>query len=197
MATPPDFTAGQVLTAAQMNAIGLWRITTCTATFTGGTAGTVSNGVINIGSGNTSIAVANAFSADFPHYRIILGGGTGPAATIGLSLGASTTGYYAAYVSSSFAAGTLTGQPGNNGSNWALAGASRTTGAFMNVELLSPFENVRTGFNIVGRSDVDTAGGMTYGAGYHNVVDIYTGFTVSVGGTGFVGGTIRVYGFRA
>jgi hypothetical protein len=33
MATPPDFTAGQVLTAAQMDLIGMWRINGGTATF--------------------------------------------------------------------------------------------------------------------------------------------------------------------
>lgn len=36
MATPPDFSVGQVLTAAQMNAVGLWEIETKTLTASAG-----------------------------------------------------------------------------------------------------------------------------------------------------------------
>ncbi len=72
MATPPDFTVGQVLTAAQMNSIGLFRVTTCTVSSVGGTAATVSNGVVTIGTGNTSVTVNNAFSSDYQSYRIFI-----------------------------------------------------------------------------------------------------------------------------
>ncbi len=53
MATPPDFSVGQVLTAAQMNAVGLWKITTDTFT--------------NV----ASRTLSNIFSSDFDHYHII------------------------------------------------------------------------------------------------------------------------------
>jgi hypothetical protein len=53
MATPPDFTAGQVLTAAQMNAVGLWEISSTTF------------------SAVSSHAVNGCFSADFDSYRVI------------------------------------------------------------------------------------------------------------------------------
>jgi hypothetical protein len=53
MATPPDFTTGQVLTAAQMNAIGLWEVTTLTIT--------------NATSGFTD----TAFTSDYKNYRIV------------------------------------------------------------------------------------------------------------------------------
>ena len=52
MATPPDFTAGSVLTAAQMNAIGLWRIKQVT-----------------LATGTTDIT--SCFSADYVAYRIV------------------------------------------------------------------------------------------------------------------------------
>ncbi len=45
----PVFAAGDVLGAADMNAVGLWRVTTCTVSSAGGTAATASNGVITIG----------------------------------------------------------------------------------------------------------------------------------------------------
>jgi len=55
MATPPTFTAGAVLTAAQMNAIGLWLVDA--ATFTT----------------QTSISLPNdTFTADFTNYRLML-----------------------------------------------------------------------------------------------------------------------------
>jgi hypothetical protein len=54
MATPPDFTAGAILTAAQMNQVGLWKITTATAT-----TGSV-------------LDVTGIFSSDFDAYKIVL-----------------------------------------------------------------------------------------------------------------------------
>lgn len=53
MATPPVFSAGSVLTAGQMNAIGLWRTA----------SQTVSSSV-------ASIHIANAFNEDFDCYHI-------------------------------------------------------------------------------------------------------------------------------
>lgn len=55
MATPPVFVAGAVLTAAQMNKIGMWQVagpTTFTAV--------------------SSVSLPNStFTADWPHYRIL------------------------------------------------------------------------------------------------------------------------------
>lgn len=47
MATPPDFTPGAVLTAAQMDLIGLWRI-----------------------NGGSSMSYDNVFTTDYRNYRI-------------------------------------------------------------------------------------------------------------------------------
>jgi hypothetical protein len=54
MATPPDFTAGQVLTAAQMNQVGLWLI--ASQTF----------------SAATSVAFNNVFSTDYEEYSLVV-----------------------------------------------------------------------------------------------------------------------------
>jgi hypothetical protein len=51
MASPPDFTTGQVLTASQMNAVGLWLTSTHTLT-------------------SASNTLDNIFSDDFDNYRI-------------------------------------------------------------------------------------------------------------------------------
>lgn len=52
MATPPTFTTGQVLTAAQMNSVGLWLVG----------SGTLSG---------TSTIASNCFSSDFTNYRLV------------------------------------------------------------------------------------------------------------------------------
>lgn len=57
MATPPDFTAGSALTAAQMNQAGLWRITS--GTFTGITTG-------------NPLDVNSVFSSDYTNYVLHL-----------------------------------------------------------------------------------------------------------------------------
>ena len=66
MATPPDFTAGQVLTAAQMNAVGLWKMTPTSAT--NGTIG--ANGDVTF-SAVASVNVNGCFTDDFNNYRIM------------------------------------------------------------------------------------------------------------------------------
>jgi hypothetical protein len=53
MATPPDFTSGAVLTAAQMNSVGLWKVA----------------------SGSLSTATTNfqgCFTSDYRDYRIVI-----------------------------------------------------------------------------------------------------------------------------
>jgi hypothetical protein len=53
MATPPDFTTGAVLTAAQMNAVGLWLV-----------------GSTSFGPTATSAELDNVFTSDFQTYEI-------------------------------------------------------------------------------------------------------------------------------
>jgi len=55
MATPPDFTAGQILTAAQMNAVGLWKIDSATLSLT-----------------TTPTNVTAVFSSEYKQYRLLL-----------------------------------------------------------------------------------------------------------------------------
>ena len=55
MAVPPVFVAGQVLTAAQMNAVGLWQVKAKTS-FTAA----------------TSVTVDNVFTSDYQDYLLLL-----------------------------------------------------------------------------------------------------------------------------
>ena len=177
MATPPDFTIGQVLTAAQMNGVGLWLVKTQT-----------------IGNGVSSVAVTDAFSTDYDTYKIIVSGGVGSTIqNLALQLGATTTGYYGGQMTVN-ASGVVAGAGMNNTASWTLAGISSTNSNYLNAELLNPFLTKPTTLSS-SRNDDRTAGSYGTTAGFVDNSTSYTGFTLIVGGT-MTGGTIRVYGYR-
>ena len=180
MATPPDFSSGAVLTAAQMNSVGLWLVKTQT-----------------IGSAVSSVTVSDAFSADYDHYRIIVQVNSiaagGPYMTF--QLGSTTTGYYwgaAAVVYSSGAANNITT---NNGTSWNRLGPGGTAGMTGVYDLLNPFITENT--IITGTyADPASAGSAGAGSGFLDNTTSYTAFTVGVTSSTMTGGTIQVYGYR-
>lgn len=192
----PSFTTGEVLTAADMNAVGLWRVTTCTVTSAGGTAATASNGVITVGTGNTSVTVNSAFSADYDNYYLTFTGGVLSAGSIiNLQLGASTTGYYNILVyGGSYATPTPTGISRNNGANFSWVGYGDTNYAIAECDLHQPYLAKYTGIRnaYMGQSNAG------HSAGTHQVSTSYTGFTLLPNDVGvtMTGGQIRVYGYR-
>jgi len=175
MTTPPDFTSGSVLTAAQMNAVGLWFIKTQT-----------------IGSAVSSVAVTGAFSADYDNYKIIISGGASSAqAFLTLQLGSSTTGYYYAnsgvtYAGVAFVGGT------SNGSTFQAGSAFIGNGLQANIELQNPFLAKYTFSQAQGMNTTFA----TPSVGYHGVATSYTGFTIGVTSGTITGGTIKIYGYR-
>lgn len=185
MATPPNFTAGAVLTAAQMNKIGLWHITTVTG-----------------GNGAASVPVTGVFSADFIDYKISITGGTiATAQNLRMRLGSSGTNiYYAGYVLLPYnSTGGVVGGGDNGGSYWTQVGyIGATTGAEANITVTSPYLAQRTGFTCQHGQFITTAGqgGLT-GAGYHNAATSYTDFTIFTTSGNFTSDiTITVYGYN-
>lgn len=196
MATPPDFTVGQVLTAAQMNAIGLWRITTCTVSSVGGTAATASNGVITVGTGNTSLTVSNAFSSDFDNYRIIYSGGTmSSTGSISFQLNNSTgttyriSGIYMAYGST-----TVNGYGPSLANRWTDIGIMGTTEGTTDFDIYNPFATKPTRMKTTSWEQSQYYNFV----GFDSSTASSTGFTITPAGAGpsFTGGQIRVYGYR-
>ena len=179
MTTPPDFTSGAILTAAQMNGIGLWLVKTQT-----------------IGTAVSAQAVTGCFSADYDAYKIVVSGGVGStAADIGVSLGATVTGYYAGYsrVSYSTAAASLASD--NNGTKWSRAGSGTADVLFANFDLVNPFLTKRTFINgYTAFQATGSSGGVM--SGFLNDDTSYTGFTFTASAGTMTGGTIRVYGYR-
>jgi hypothetical protein len=178
----PDFSPGEVLTAAAMDSIGLWLVKSQT-----------------VGTGVTSIPVTNAFSAQFDNYRIIYSGGVS-AGAVGLALsltGSGANNYYSAQAYTFYASDGVAGYlRDNNTSSWTAAGGGYVDGNVLDVELYNPFLTLRTAIASIGRPDIRTNGATYYGlSGFHNLSASYTGFTITAS-AGLTGGTIRVYGYR-
>jgi len=175
MATPPDFTAGQVLTAAQMNAIGLWHISRTT-----------------IGSAVSSVTVSDAFSADYDSYKIIVAGGDGSSGlSLTFTLGATVTGYKWAEIVQSYASPTPSSSGNTNAASWN-AGRGDTTLLTMSMEIHSPFLAEYTTFQSLWSRE----GTIGRAGGYLDNTTSYTAFTITTSTGTMTGGTVDVYGFR-
>jgi len=177
MAVPPVFVAGQVLTAAQMNKVGLWLIKSQT-----------------IGTTVSSVTVSDVFSSDFDNYKIIVKGGTVSAdCNLLMTLGSTTTGYYWAGNGLLYAATTLNGGS-VNGSSW-FAGYGRTAGLSSMLDLCNPYLSDESYFT-TSSAQMATNGGAIYVGGYLNNTTSYTAFTITTSTGTMTGGTIDVYGYR-
>jgi hypothetical protein len=172
----PDFSPGEVLTAAAMDSIGLWLVKTQT-----------------VGAGVSSVVVTGAFSATYDNYLVTYNGGTSSSSgIIGLRLGATATGYRCSYIFTSW--NNTVGASGSSTDTTFTrfgrhAGSSASTGYGM---LLSPFLSSPTRF--IG-SDISTTDGGNF-VGYMDNSTSYTEFTLLPNTGTLTGGTIRVYGYR-
>jgi hypothetical protein len=145
----------------------------------------------SIGSGVPTIVVSDVFSAAYDNYKIIVNGGTGTAAFLGLQLGAVTTGYSQTIISLSYAGVNNNGFT-SNVSNFQVA--VRSTADFLsgNFELTNPFLTART---FITGMDV-TSGAAGVFNGFQNSNTSFTGFTLIANTGNVTGGTITVYGYR-
>jgi hypothetical protein len=184
MATPPDFTAGAVLTAAQMNAIGLWLVRSQT-----------------IGNGVNEILVDNVFTSDFDNYRIIFRSDSNSSSNENASFQLRTsapatinTNYATQIVFANYGSGTVSGAgtPLGSASINFVGGSLGTNGMYGEFDLIAPNLPRRTVlFGPAVRGDI--LGTM---GGYHNVATAYPGFRIFTSGT-MTGGTLSVYGYNA
>jgi hypothetical protein len=178
MATPPDFTAGQVLTAAQMNAVGLWLVKTQ-----------------NLSTGQTSIAINNAFVSDYSRYLIQIEGITrSSSGNILFQLNGITTSVYTSSgIFLVYGSSTVTGfAPA--GASTCIIGSIGTGAGFIEITITNP------NFAIAKDMTSKSTDGATFYDFVHRVSSssTATGFTLSVTGAGvtFGGGVVKVYGYR-
>jgi hypothetical protein len=94
-----------------------------------------------IGTTVSSVAVTNAFSADYDAYKLIVVGGVASSdGVIKLSLTGGTNVYNYSVVKTSYTSTSLAAAIGGpSETSWAVAGSSTTSRLNMNVDLLDPF----------------------------------------------------------
>ena len=178
----PTFTSGDVLTATDMNAVGLWLVKTQ-----------------SVGTGVSTVEVTNAFSSTYRNYYVTWTGGTLNAAdNIAVYMGNATlaSGYYGARVAAN-PSGTSLLAGDNNANSWNNAAAGHTAGATCEFWFFNPNIADETFFRSTFWK-INTADPI-FGdyTGFLNNTTQYTSFTLDPGdATTMSGGTIRVYGYR-
>jgi hypothetical protein len=178
MATPPDFTSGQILTAAQMNAVGMWLVKT--QSFTA-----------------DSPLITDVFTADYENYLAVLrctSSLTGQYTNCQLinATTPKTTNYSRAGLTSS-TAGTLGADSGATGQDgWRILGQS-TSGIYATMTFYRPFVAAETGYHTQG----------SYLGNYYALGGIQTesysatGFKIlAQGNAATYTGTVSVYGYN-
>jgi hypothetical protein len=181
MATPPDFTTGQVLTAAQMNAVGMWLVKTSTVTT------------------QSELICDDAFSADFTNYRIVYTiTATSNFIRFQLRSGASNVatnyGNTASTIrDNSTSVGFLNSNAANfNETKWLLGTSDATFGA---ADIYQPNLAANT-FYDAHSSTINTTNASRFtAAGRHNANTVCTGLRIFPD-TGTLTGTVRVYGYN-
>jgi len=181
-----------------INPPALELITTTTVTSLGGTAATATNGVVSIGTSNTSVTIANAFSASYDNYRVIItglamsSGGGGLRFTLGSTFPSSN--WYAGgyYVNTLTPAVTAVG---NNNTGFINIGSTTSSYAYSNsFDVLLPFSLNRTYIpHLMSYAETAFVGQIS---AWHNADTSYNGFVIYPGTGTLTGGTIRIYGYR-
>jgi hypothetical protein len=178
--TYPAFNSGEVLTASDMNAVGLWLVKTQT-----------------IGTGVASVTVNGAFSANYDNYLIMVTGGGTTAGDYGINmrLGGTVGGYYYYGEYINYANTFANAINGAGVAEWGAVGIASTTNLMARVNVHSPFQTKPTYFS-ADYTYNNPGGGRANMAGYLNDSNSYTDFTLFINASTFSGGTIRVYGYR-
>lgn len=175
----PTFASGDVLTASDMNAVGLWLVKTQT-----------------VGTAVSSVQVTSAFSSTYNHYRIVYVGGSGSAdGDLRLTLGATAANYYLSFSYVAYGSTTVTGTTSNNAASWLTAGSHRTTVNTLIVDVFNPNVADETGITgfYIGAKAGSVSGSF---AGFLNDTTQYTSFTITPSSGTLTGGIIYVYGYK-
>ena len=148
-----------------------------------------------IGTAVSSVNVTGAFSATYDNYKIVVSGGVASSASsIGLKMGATTTGYYSGTVLRTFA-GTTSGRSNDNAASWLFLTAASTDVIPFMVDVMNPFLSKFTLIDYM-YIDVATNGDGGHGSGVLRNTTSYTDFTLTPNSPGtLTGGTIYVYGY--
>lgn len=145
-----------------------------------------------IGSAVSSVTVSNAFSATYDNYKISISSGvcSGNDIPLNLQLGATTTGYKWALVTSG--AGGVFADSNGSASSINL-GIGFTDYLYFNADVFNPFLAKYTLANGFVYDNTNTR--FQGKSGILANTTSYTAFTIAPGSGTLTGGTIRVYGY--
>jgi hypothetical protein len=184
MATPPVFSAGAVLTAAQMNAVGLWKVAEVDWT---------SGGTVN---------VDNCFTSDFANYRIIVRNAKHATTSANVLLRfraagvTTTTGYYWArrFMPMGGGAGGETGASNSADIIPGIVAGVSNAGAG-SIDVYDPQKAAVTSCTFQGMWTITTGEAAT-GGGFQNSTTQFDGFSLIANTGNFTSLSVYVYGYR-
>ena len=181
----PSFASGDVLNASDMNAVGLWKITSVSL-----------NAVTN--------NISNVFSSTYDAYRVVisdLNSGSATTRTITMRFRTSSDDTGANYWWSQYgfygATAFNSGNSGQTSSDLMALADSTNDGASIVLDIVNPnlakattYSGSAIGYqaNVTNHATRLIAGGV-------NTATQYTGFSI-IGVTDNLSGTVRVYGYR-
>jgi hypothetical protein len=173
----PDFSPGEVLTAAAMDSIGLWLVKSQT-----------------VGTGVPSVVVTGAFSSDYDNYLVTISGiATAAPANISILLGTSGgNNFYGSFYFDAYTGSNTGTSRANNGASLQIGhGEAFLSESWMRLEIAAP--NLPRSTSFTGQHYGTSFSGWMAGTRADSVQ--YTSFTIS-STSDMTGGTIRVYGYR-
>lgn len=183
MAVPPVFVAGQVLTAAQMNAIGLWKIAAASV------------------SAVTTITFDNVFTADYDNYfftlRYTTSGGNA-ISYVNRVGGANATSNYNYQEFSANGAASIVARTTASAS---FVAGGPTNGAFdgyTELTIVDPAKAAHTSLmmnNSYSESNFTTPR-VRIIRGNHSTASAYDGFEIAIAGGQTITGNYVLYGYR-
>lgn len=178
--TFPSFNSGDILTASDMNAVGLWLITTVTLT-------------------GTSVNVSNCFSADYDNYRIVMSGVTVTgAADVAWRLrtgGTTATGANYDQQNVSQQGTTVTGIQDVSATSFRGCLGGTTYESQSVLDICRPHIADTTTYQYTSYGHFSGAYYFRTGGGLHTLTTSYNGMNFFTVGTAMTG-TARIYGYR-
>jgi hypothetical protein len=114
---------------------------------------------------------------------------------MGLTLGATTTGYYYAGTDLSYSTTAYSGWAGQNQASFGINARGSVDSLNGQIWLYDPFAAKNTHFSSIASRSTTTAG-VVSSSGYLANTTSYTAFTLTPNTGTITGGTIRVYGYK-
>jgi hypothetical protein len=174
--TSPTFAVGEILTAADMNKVGLWLVKSQT-----------------IGAGVSSVPITNCFNSDFRNYRVTFEGGVQSVNDAAIQLQfAAAAGHYAQMRYDAFSGVGSSTLPSFN-QNFCYFGLSgQANQCTFSIDVYAPnlAEITKYSGSFTANNFYGTGGGL-----YFNTAQL-TGFTIIFPGFTNTGGIVKVYGYR-